>query len=378
MTPVMTLGPLTVTPYGLIVFAGALIGVLMTILRKKETGPVLPLVLLGALLFGHMWWVFFCPPGYDAETGTSMLMLRIWEGGYTLYGALFGGLLGAAAGARLSGLNLLDTLDAMAPGACAALILCRIGEYFSLQGYGGIVNEENLWVLPVSFLTYEEADWGYQEWRYAVWAWEAFAALVLLVLLFVCGKKARRGKQAALFVTGLGLSQILLEQMRQDDFVRLNPFVRFTQIAALLSLIAVLVLFVYRTRPGWMRILACFMELVFASLSIVFAEFVFQKPQFTTLLYVFSSLAAAWMVVLLWMYRPKTRILSTLLMLGSTGALLGVYIGVYMAERMEDNSLLLYGFMAVALAAIGLTLWLNRPGTAAEAVPAGNEGTAPA
>ena len=104
----------------------------------------------------------------------------------------------------------------------------------------------------------------------------------------------------------------------------------------------------------------------------------FQKPQFTTLLYVFSSLAAAWMVVLLWMYRPKTRILSTLLMLGSTGALLGVYIGVYMAERMEDNSLLLYGFMAVALAAIGLTLWLNRPGTAAEAVPAGNEGTAPA
>ena len=356
MTPVMTLGPFTVTPYGLIVFAGALCGVLITLLRKKETGPVLPFVILGALLFSHMWWVFFCPPGYDAETGTALLMLRIWEGGYTLYGALFGGLLGAAVGAKLSKLDLLDTLDAMTPGACIMLILCRIGEYFSLQGYGEVVSDEGLWVLPISFLTYEEADWGYQEWRYAVWAWEAFAALVLLVLL-LCARRARRGKQTAVLVTGLGLSQILLEQMRRDDFVRLNPFVRFTQIAALLSLIAVLVLFVYRRRPGWGKILASFAELTFASLAIVFAEFVFQKPQFTTLLYVFAILTAVGMAAVLWMYRAKARIPFALFMLASTGALLGIY----MADEWYDNTWLLYGFMAVALVAIGLTLFLNRP-----------------
>ena len=209
MTPVLTLGPLTVTPYGLIILAAALCGVLITLLRKKETGPVLPWVILGALIFGHMWWVFFCPPGYDAESGTARLVLKIWEGGYTLYGALFGGLLGALIGSKLNGINLLDTLDTMAPGACAALIIGRIGEYFAVQGYGEAVYEEGLHFLPLSFLTYEEE--GYQEWRYAVWAWEAFAALLLLVLLFVCMRKARRGKQTALFVTGLGLSQILLE-----------------------------------------------------------------------------------------------------------------------------------------------------------------------
>ena len=363
MTPVLTLGPFTVTPYGLIVLAGALCGVLITLLRKKESGPVLPLVILGALLFSHMWWVFFCPPGYDAETGTAALMLRIWEGGYTLYGALFGGLLGAVIGTKLSGLNLLDTLDAMTPGACVALIICRIGEYFSVQGYGESVYDEGLWFLPVAFMTYEEE--GYQEWRYAVWAWEAFAALILLVLLFLCARKARRGKQTALFVSGLGLGQILLEQMRRDDFVRLNPFVRFTQIAALLSLIAVLILFVLRSRPGRVRIIASFAELVFASLAIVFSEFVFQKPQFTTLLYVFAGLTAAGMVAVLWMYRTKLRIPFSLLMLASTGALLGVYI----ADEWYDNTWLLYGFMAVALVAIGLTVFLNAPkyGTEREA-----------
>ena len=356
MDPLLTFGPFSVTPYSLVVFAGALCGVLLS-LRKKENGPVLPFVILGALLVGHMWWVFFCPPGYTAEAGTAVMMLRIWKGGYTLYGALFGGLLGAVVGTKLQKLDLLDTLDAMTPGACIALIVCRIGEYFSLQGYGEAVYDESMYFLPLSFMTYEEE--GYQEWRLAVWAWEALAALVLLALLLVCMRRARRGKQTALFVTGLGLSQILLEQMRRDDFVRLNPFVRFTQIAALLSLIAVLVIYVYRRRPGWLRIIASFAELTFASLAIVFAEFVFQMPQFTELLYIFAILTAIGMAALLWVYRTRLwlRIGAAVFMLASTGALLAVY----MADEWYDNTWLLYGFMTVALAAIGLTLFLNRP-----------------
>ena len=94
MASLLAFGPFTVTPFSLIVFLGALCGILLS-LRKKEIGPVLPFVVFGALLFGHMWWVFFCPPGYSAEVGSAVLMLRIWEGGYTLYGALFGGFIGA-------------------------------------------------------------------------------------------------------------------------------------------------------------------------------------------------------------------------------------------------------------------------------------------
>ena len=180
---------------------------------------------------------------------------------------------------------------------------------------------------------------------------------MLLILLLATAKKARRGGQAALFVTGLGLSQILLEQMRRDDFVRLNHFVRFSQIAALLSLIAVLVLFMHRRRPERKLVIASWIELVFASLSITFAEFVFQKPQYTEVLYVFAALAAVGIAVLLKMYGMKCRLPFSLVLIAGTAALLGIYI----ADQWTDNTGMLYGFMAIALTAIGLIIWVNRP-----------------
>ncbi len=352
MESVFSLGPFTITPFGLIVFAGALFGVLLSF-RKKDIGPVLPFVLLGALLFGHMWWVFFCPPGYSAEIGSARRMLRIWEGGYTLYGALFGGFIGAVIGSRLSGLHLTDVLDSLTPGAAAVPFFCRLGEYFTGQGFGDMVDDEGLWFLPVSFCTYQ--DEGYQEWNLAVWAWEAIVALILLAALLLIARKAVRGRQTVLFVSVLGTTQILLEQFRRDDFVRLNPFVRFTQIAALLSLIAVLILLVYRYRPGKKRILFSFAELVFASLTIVFAEFVFEKPQFRELLYIFSALAAVGYAVLLWSYRGRFRLPLSILAAGCTAALLAVHI----ADQWSNDTWLLYGLMVIALVEIGTIVVLN-------------------
>ena len=352
MNPILTLGPLNVTPFGLVVFAGALCGVLLS-LRRKENLAVLPFVLFGALLIGHMWWAFFCPPAYTAQEGVAALMLRIWDGGYTLYGALFGGFLGAAAGAKLAKLDLLETLDSLAPGACAALLFCRLGEYFSGQGFGDSISDEGLCFFPVSFCTYQ--DESYQEWSYAVWAWEAVAALILLAVLLVRARKALRGQQSVLFFAGLGLSQILLEQMRRDDFVRLNPFVRFSQIAALLSLIAILILLAARRRPGKKVVTASFAELVFASLAIAFAEFVFEKPQFLIPLYASFIAALIGLGVLLWIACGKRGLPVLILFAAASAALLGIHI----ADQWDDDAWLLYGMMAVSLAEIGIVIWLN-------------------
>ena len=352
MNPILTLGPLNVTPFSLMVFAGAVAGVLLS-LRKKENLAVLPFVILGALLIGHMWWAFFCPPAYTAQEGVAALMFRIWDGGYTLYGALFGGFLGAVIGARLQKLDLVGTLDSLAPGACAALLFCRLGEYFTGQGFGESVYDEGLWFFPVSFCTYQEES--YQEWSYAIWAWEAIAALILLIILLACSKKALRGQQSVLFVTGLGASQILLEQMRRDDFVRLNPFVRFSQIAALISIIAVLIILTVRRRPERKVIIASFTELVLASLAIAFAEFVFEKPQFLIPLYASFIASVLGLGVLLWITRGRRSLCFSIPFALPAAALLAVH----MADQWDDDAWLLYGMMALALVALSAVIYLN-------------------
>ena len=94
MNPFWTEGPLSVTPYSLMIFLGALAGAALS-LRKKHIRPLLPAVILGALVFGHAVWVLFCPYDLEAAEGKLYMLLRPWEGGYTLYGALLGGALGA-------------------------------------------------------------------------------------------------------------------------------------------------------------------------------------------------------------------------------------------------------------------------------------------
>ena len=353
MNPILTVGPLNVTPYGLLVFAGAVCGVAITLLKKKDAGPVLPFVILGALILGHMWWTLFCPPSYTAEAGVFSAFLRIWEGGYTLYGALVGGAIGAVIGCRLSHTDVLKTLDALAPGACAALFFCRVGEYFTLQGFGVSVEDEALHFLPVSFCV---TDYGfYQEWCYAVWAWEAFAALIIMIALLVRSGKAARGHQTVFFVTALGTSQILLEQMRRDDFVRLNPFVRVSQIVALLSLIAVLAVLFIRRRPERKQIIISVAELVFASLAVVCAEFVFDKPQYRVLLYISFGISAVGLVWALYVYRGRRGFPAACLPVLAAAALLAVHI----ADRWENDLWLLFGMMAVSLTEIGIIIELN-------------------
>ena len=168
-------------------------------------------------------------------------------------------------------------------------------------------------------------------------------------------RKALRGQQAVLFVTGLGTSQILLEQMRIDDFVRLNPFVRFTQIAALLSLIAVLVLLTVRRRPGKKAVIASFAELVFAALTVAFAEFVFEKPQFLPAFYASFIACVIGFGFLLWLFVGKRCLPAAAAFILASATLLAVYI----ADQWQDGSWLIYGMMALALVALSSEIYLN-------------------
>ena len=377
MTPLFSLGSFSVTPYSLMIFAGALAGTAL-VWRKKTVRPLLPAVILGALLLGHIVWVLFCPFDYEAAEGKLYMILRPWQGGYTLYGALLGGALGALAAGRFSGVRWLDALDALAPGACAAIVFARVGEVFTGEGIGRGAELEWTHFFPLSVCTYhDEFDPSFDEWQYAVWFLEALAALILLVILLKKERKAPRGHLTAVFLTVLGTSQILLEQMRRDNYLRFIVFVRVNQLAALLTLILVLTVLLIRYKPGAFKVICCVLALVLAGLADMASEFVFDKYEYAPWLYISMPLAAAACSWMLWVWKKNRGILPSALICAATAALLIAYASKdwnnieITAELDMIRYLLLYGTMAVELSMIGIAIRLNLRSASADGAEAG-------
>ena len=180
---------------------------------------MLPLGLAGARLFYCLARLSFF-----MEVGPHS-MLKMWNGGYALWGALGGAVLGAVIAARQTHQRPARLLDALAAPGALTIALCRLAEYFSGEGIGMYVEDERFCFFPLAVCN------QYEEWYWAIFLLEALVALVILGVLL---RRTRpEGDTARLFLILYSASQVLLESMRRDNFLRWL-FVRVSQLTAAL------------------------------------------------------------------------------------------------------------------------------------------------
>ena len=350
MEPIVTLGAFSITPYSLMMLAGTLAGVLLAA-RVKEARPILPWAVLGSILFGHWFWCLF---NMEETEEPLRMFFEFWRGGYTLYGAVAGGLLAAAIGAKALKTPLIRITDAMAPGAAAAIFFGRMGEYFSGAGFGSFVEKETARFFPLAYVTYQDEE--YLEWSYAVWFWEALAALIILAILLGMLRQNRPGKLTAVFITLLGTSQILLEQFRRDNYVvTFNSFIRFSQVAAILSLLTVLILMMRRHSRQKACVWLSLLTVALASATVMCAEFSFDKPWFDTWMRIGLIATAVSAAVMLTRFRGAAGRLPGGLMI-LTAVLLGL---IHFISDWNSDVTLLYAAIAFSVTAIGITMFEN-------------------
>lgn len=238
---------LPITVYSLFIAVGAAIAITLTaLLLKRHTGSKegvsLALVSgVSALLCSHL---LFCVLrwGYIVNDlcENATFLFQFWKGGYTMYGAILGGLLGAAAYARVRRLNLGAALDAILPGAAVILLLGRFAERFTLQGLGNYVVNDSLHMLP--FVTANE--WG--EMKVPVYLYEALAAAIALIAMLLVQRRSRQpGRTAEIGLTIISAAQVMLDSWRGDELIRFG-FVRLNMIVAAVTLLALMILRVWR------------------------------------------------------------------------------------------------------------------------------------
>jgi len=167
------------------------------------------------------------------------LILCFFDGGLSMPGAILGLTAAALIAAKVQKTSAAQLMDAVCLSLGLALAVLRFGEQFTDIGMGKAVTE--------GFAT-ANLPWLFQysrmgvavEYRLNVWAYEAFAGLLIFAVTLAVSPRLRRraGDTALFFFSLFGASQILLESMRDDGHMLLI-FLRVGQLAAaLMPLIA--------------------------------------------------------------------------------------------------------------------------------------------
>ena len=246
---------LMVMPYAVCVVAAIACGMLLMWLTsrgKLKNGTVstlgiliLPLGLVFAKLFhvaGDWYW-------YEAAGLDSIL--RLWEGGYALWGAVLGGTLAVLIAARITKQPCAALFDACAAPAALVIAVCRFAEYpFSGQGIGMGLDPDSVFCrFPFAVVN----EW--EEWYWAIFMLEGIIAVIILVALLVSGRK--NGDKARMFLILYSAAQIICESLRRDQYL-VWSFVRVSQLTAALVLAGLIIAALIRRnridRKDWLRI----------------------------------------------------------------------------------------------------------------------------
>lgn len=228
------------TPYGLTAAGAMLLLLLVTGCACRKKGiPYRTFITFGALalpeafLLSRLTFALSNIPLYVNTLSNPLLMLRFWDGGASLLGALLGVLLAGWLTGRIRRESVGRLMDAVAFGAPLSIAVERIAEgcFDEVMGMGKGIETE--WL---SFLG------RFTDGNHPVFAYEALAMVVLLVVLLLSARKKHPdGDTMALFLLLYGCVQVVLESLRNDSHMLVIHFVRVNQVGALVLAVAVII-----------------------------------------------------------------------------------------------------------------------------------------
>ena len=226
---------------GLFVALGAVVAILGVFLHeKRKEKPVgyltylAPVCLVFGFLGSRLFYTVFC----DALYLESSEKWRFMEGGYSLIGCAVGVILAVLAYVLIVGKRkmFLEITDALAGPAALAIAVGRMGSVFVEDCMGEAVSKASHAVFPVSMYCN-----GSEEYRYALFFWEAVGCvLIWLAVRFPAEKARHKGAESFVFTLLYCTLRTFLESLRTDSI-----YMGFVRVSQAFCAVAVVVLFVF-------------------------------------------------------------------------------------------------------------------------------------
>ena len=252
---IIEIGPLDIRVYGIMIALGVIAAVWFIGWRMQQRGMnseiavslawvVVPAGLIGARIYHVITdWRSFSKEGWGD-------VVKIWEGGLGIPGAIIGGVLAAAVVCKMQGWSLAEMLDIAAPALLAAQAIGRLGNWFNQELFGRPTDLP--WGLEID-PSNRPAEYFNEETFHPTFLYEALWMLALMGVLLWLDKlrKLPVAHLFALYVLGYASGRIWIEFLRVDPAseiagVRVNVWVM-----SVLWLGAAAYMYVYRNKAAW-------------------------------------------------------------------------------------------------------------------------------
>lgn len=248
------LGPLSVTWYGLIIGLGIALALYIAIRESEKRGldkdlfaDLMIWAIPIAIISARIYYVIFQWEYYGQNPGD---IIKIWEGGIAIHGALIGAVLTAIIYTRKKGVSFWKVADIAAPSIILGQAIGRWGNFINQEAHGEEVTRaflENLH-LPQFIINQMYIDGAYYHPTFlyeSIWNIIGFAILILL-------RRAnlRRGELFLSYVIWYSIGRFFIEGMRTDSLMIPVVHLRIAQVISIVLITLALALWAYRRKSG--------------------------------------------------------------------------------------------------------------------------------
>lgn len=235
------LGPLSFRFYGLLIALAVILGVFLSqkLAKYRQVDPgllgdLVVWLVLGAIPAARLYYVLFQWDYYQTHPDQ---ILKIWEGGLAIHGAILGGALAALIFCRLQRVSFWQMADLVAPSLILGQAIGRWGNFFNSEAYGAptdlpwklYIPPEHRYSLPPELRQFEyfHPTFLYES------LWDLLVFFLLMGLFFKY-PQAKRGTLFLVYAIGYSAGRFWIEGLRTDSLM-LGP-VRVAQLVSLVSI----------------------------------------------------------------------------------------------------------------------------------------------
>ena len=238
----LTLGPITIHFYGLIIAFGLILAVLYGCKRCKDFG-----IKDDDLIDGVLWVtpfailcarLYYCVFSWDHYAANPISILYIWEGGLAIYGGVIGAVVGILVFCRFKKIKVGTILDIVALGFLIGQSIGRWGNFFNREAFGA---ETESFLRMGLYNSITELTRYY----HPTFLYESLWNLVGFIGLHFLSKKRQYDGQIALgYAAWYGLGRCMIEGLRLDSLYW-GP-IRVSQLLAAVSCLAAVAVLLYQ------------------------------------------------------------------------------------------------------------------------------------